>query len=102
MREYKFKRGYEASEERLRELMLKHFGNCEENDGIYVARFGAIEELRAWIKEKKLYVETKTNPNVDEETAMKTIKIYNKFIEELTGYSAKERKKMLMKSVEGV
>ncbi len=97
MREYKFKRGYKPSEERLKELMLKHFGNCKKEGDVYISKFGAIEELKAWIKNRKLYIETKTNPNVSDEVAVKTIKTYNKFLEELTGYTAKERKKMLMK-----
>lgn len=102
MREYKFKRGYQATQERLEEMLRKHF-ECFERDGDFcvVRNFGAIEELRAKIDGKVLLVETKTR-FVDDETALRTIKAYNRFLEELTGYTAKERQKMLRKEVESL
>ncbi len=100
MREYKFKRGYKPTVERLEELIVKHFGGFEKNGEVYIVKFGAIEELRLWIKDKKLYAESRTNPNVPEDVAVQTIKKYNRFLEELTGYTAKERQKMLKKEVE--
>ncbi len=100
MREYKFKRGFEPSTERLERLIKKYFGSFEKEGDTYLVRFGAIKELRLSIRDKKLYAESKTNPNVPDEIAVKTIKTYNMFIEELTGYSAKERAKMMKKEVE--
>ncbi len=100
MREYRFKRGYKASEDRLEELIVKYFGDFKKDGKVYVVRFGAMEELRLWIENKRLYAETKTNPNVPNDLAVKTIKAYNKFLEELTGYTAKERAKMMKKEVE--
>ena len=102
MREYRFKRGFKPTKERLEELIRKHFGGFEKDGDVYIVRFGAIEELRLWIKDKKLYAESKTNPKVPEDVAVKTIKTYNKFLEELTGYTAKERQKMLRKEVEKI
>lgn len=102
MREYKFKRGFKPTQERLEKLIVKYFGEFRKEGDIYIVKFGAIEELRLWLKDKKLYAESKTNPNVSEEVAVKTIKTYNRFLEELTGYTAKERQKMLKKEVEGV
>ncbi len=100
MREYRFKRGFKPTQERLEEMIVKHFGEFEKDGDVYIVRFGAIEELRLWLKDKKLYAESKTNPNVSEDVAVKTIKTYNKFLEELTGYTAKERQKLLKKEVE--
>ncbi len=101
MREYKFKRGYKPTAERLEEMLSKHFGGFERDGEFYVVRnFGGIEELRLKIENKKLYAESKTRKNVDDETALKTIKTYNRFLEELTGYTAKERQKMLKKEAE--
>ncbi|MEM1579329.1 MAG: DUF5611 family protein [Archaeoglobaceae archaeon] len=100
MREYKFKRGYEVSERRLAEELQKHFGSFEKEGDFYVVRnFYGIEELKAKIEGKLLLVETKTKI-VDDEIAVKTLRAYNEFIESLTGYSAKERQKMLRKEVE--
>ena len=100
MREYRFKRGYKPTEERLEELIKKHFGEFEKDGNVYVVRYGAMEELRLWIENKKLYAETKTNPKVPDDVAIQTIKVYNKFLEELTGYTAKERAKMMKKEIE--
>lgn len=100
MREYKIKKGYKISNERLEELLRKYFGNFSFENGYYVIRdFGGIEELRAKIEKKSLIVETKTRI-VDNETALKTIKTYNSFLEDFTGYTASERQKMLKKEVE--
>uniref|UniRef100_A0A7J2TJV7 DUF5611 domain-containing protein n=1 Tax=Archaeoglobus fulgidus TaxID=2234 RepID=A0A7J2TJV7_ARCFL len=102
MRDYKFKRGYKASKERLEEMLEKHFGGFEVEGEFYIVRnFGGIEEMKLKLSDKKLLVETKTRV-VDDETALKTIKTYNRFLEELTGYTAKERQKMLRKEVESV
>lgn len=100
MREYKIKKGYEATSERLEELLRKHFGNFSFENGYYVVRnFGGIEELKAKIEKKSLLIETKTRV-IDNETSVKTLKAYNSFLEEFTGYTAKERQKMLKKEVE--
>ncbi|ADB57535.1 DUF5611 family protein [Archaeoglobus profundus] len=100
MREYRFKRGYKPDEGRLEELIRKYFGEFEKDGNVYVVRYGAMEELRLWIENKRLYAETRTNPKVTEDVAVQTIKTYNKFLEELTGYTAKERAKMMKKEVE--
>lgn len=100
MREYKIKKGYEASSSRLEELLRKYFGSISFENGYYIVRnFGGIEELKAKLEKKTLLVETKTKL-VDDEASIKTIKTYNAFLEEFTGYSAKERQKMLKKEVE--
>lgn len=101
MRVYKFKRGYKPTKERLEEMIVKHFGSFEKDEDVYIVRYGAIEELRLWLDGKVLKAESKTNPNVDEETAVETLKTYNRFLDELTGYTAKERKKQMIKEVEG-
>ncbi|OYT33794.1 hypothetical protein B6U96_14630 [Archaeoglobales archaeon ex4484_92] len=100
MREYKFKRGFKPNTERLEHLIKKHFGNFFREGEFYIVRnFGGIEELRMKIHNKRLFVKSKTK-KVDNDTALMTLKTYNRFLEELTGYSAKERQKMLKKEVE--
>ncbi len=100
MREYRFKRGYKPTPERLEEMLEKHFGGFEKDGEFYIVRnFGAIEELRLKLENKRLYAESKTRM-VNDETSMKTIKTYNKFLEELTGYTAKERQKLMKKEAE--
>ncbi len=99
MREYKFKRGFKASEERLEELLKKFFGKFKKEGDEYVVSYKAIEEMRLKIVNRKLIVESRTNANVDDRTALETIKTYNRFLDELTGYTAKERKKHLMEGL---
>ncbi|MBE8540454.1 DUF5611 family protein [Geoglobus acetivorans] len=101
MREYRFKRGFKPTAERLEEMIIKYFGSFEKDGDVYVVRYKALEELRLWLEGKVLKAETRTNPNVDDETALETLRTYNRFLDELTGYTAKERKKHMMKDVEG-
>ena len=77
---------------------MKQKGFKEGN--IYVVSFKAIKVMKLWIEDKKLYVETETDPNVPDDISIQTIKTYNKFLEELTGYTAKERARMMKKELE--
>ncbi|WP_456468283.1 DUF5611 family protein [Archaeoglobus sp.] len=100
MREYRFKRGFKPTPERLEEMLRKHFGGFEADGEFYIVRdFGAIKELRLKLENKRLYAESKTRLT-DDDTAMKTLKTYNKFLEEFTGYTAKERQKLMKKEAE--
>lgn len=99
MREYKFKRGFKPTEERLEEMMELYFDEYKKDGNVYFAKFGAIE-AKLWLENKKLYVETETRKDVSDEVAAQTIKIYNMFLEDLTGYTAKQRQKMMKKEVE--
>ncbi len=100
MREYRFKRGFKPTAERLEEMLTKHFGGFEVDGEYYLVKdFGAIEVLKLKLENKKLYAESKTRLT-DDETALKTLKTYNRFLEELTGYTAKERQKLMKKEAE--
>jgi len=100
MRAYPFKRGYRPTVERLEEMIIKHFGEFRKEGEYYIVSFGAVEELKMKLDGKKLMAETKTNPKAPSDLAMETIKKYNRFLHELTGYSAKERQKLMKKEVE--
>jgi hypothetical protein len=99
MRQSKFKRGYKPTNDRLEEMMEVHFDEYRKDGDIYYAKFGAAE-AKLWIENKKLYVETKTNTNVPGDVAAMTVRTYNIFLEDLTGYTAKQRQKMMKKEVE--
>ncbi|MBU1159090.1 MAG: DUF5611 family protein [Candidatus Thermoplasmatota archaeon] len=103
MNEYDVKRGkYDnVKADNLKTAMKESFGNVSERDGKLFASFGALKELTAWPGESKksLCVETKMDPTVDDETAQKTIKAYNTFLENVTGLNAKERGKRAQKKV---
>lgn len=84
----------------LRQSAKGIFGSVEEKEGKLFVSHGALKELWAWPGEKgkSLCVDTKMDPTVDNDTAQKTIKAYNTFLETVTGYNAKERGKRAQKA----
>lgn len=67
-----------------------------------VISYGAMKEMKAWVQDKKLYVETVSDLSVkDEKLILDTNKRFRDFLEEATGYTAKERLKMAKKAVSG-
>jgi hypothetical protein len=76
----------------------RHFeGAAIEGDAV-VAHWGAIEKLSTRAAGKSLGVELKMNPKVEESVARETIRRYNDFLQDATGFNAKERAKRLRKS----
>jgi len=93
MREYRFKRGYRPTTERLEEILVKHFGDFEKEEDRYKVRIeNALFIL--WLNDKALNVESKTQTSGKGDTA-KVLQTYSRFLEELTGYTAKERRKKM-------
>ena len=81
----------------LKNIMVDIFGTPVTVQGEkHIINYGALRPLTVWIKDKGcLCVETTMNTDVDTETADKTIKLYNNFLETTTGFNAKQRKKRL-------
>ena len=102
MHEYEVRRGHydNVKVDSLKKSMKDIFGSVEEKDGKLFVSHGGLKEFWAWPgeKEKSLCVDTKMDPTVDNETAQKTIKAYNTFLETVTGYNAKERGKRAQKA----
>ncbi len=95
MREYPIKKKHEISDELLKDLMLKIFGNVKKEGEFYISSYGSLELIKVKLENKKLYAETKSNNK--KELYDDTISKYNDFIEKATGYTAAERKKLLTK-----
>ncbi|MDP8012463.1 MAG: DUF5611 family protein [Thermoplasmata archaeon] len=95
MREYPIKKKHEISDELLKNLMLKIFGNVKKEGEFYISSYGSLELIKVKLENKKLYAETKSNNK--KELYDDTISKYNDFIEKATGYTAAERKKLLTK-----
>jgi Uncharacterized protein conserved in archaea len=93
MREYRFKRGYRPITEKLEEMLVKHFGGFEKEEDKYKVRLENTLFI-LWLNDKALNVESKTQTSGKSDTA-KVLQIYNKFLEELTGYTVKERRKKM-------
>ena len=79
--------------ERIDGLMRKHFGSFDMLDGRYHTKVESAEFFFE-IAGKKLLVESRSSKGGN---GLKALRIYNSFIEELTGYDAKERRKKLLK-----
>jgi hypothetical protein len=101
--EYNFKRGFKPESERVRNVMEEIFEiKPTESDGKLTLTYGAIKELKTWVQDKKLHVETLSDKSVnDEKLILDTNKRFRDFLEEATGYTAKERLKMAKKAVSG-
>ena len=100
MRPYPIKRGHfpEIEGEKLQTLMKQVFGNVKCEGEKLVSTYGAIEKVEVWPEGKKtLNVDTKMKTGVDNETASDTIKVFNNFLFEATGFTTKERKKRFSK-----
>lgn len=71
------------------------FGRVEKKGNQYSASYsGSLEVIGEITDKKEISVETNTSPGKDQETI---VRLFNQFLEEVTGYSAKERKKLMSK-----
>ena len=82
----------------LRDVAARHFEAAELDGDAVVARWGAIERIAAKAEGKELGIDLRMNPKVEESVAKETIRRYNDFLEEATGFNSKERAKRLRKS----
>ena len=86
------------SPEAIERIAREHFeGVTAAPEGI-AASFGAISRIVVSAAGRELAVDVTTDPKVPEGIARETIARYNRFLERVTGYSAKERAKRLRKS----
>ena len=97
MQTYDLRRGWAKKIEGggLQGLVASLFGSADGVEGKVVTSFGAIERLTTWTDGKRLFVDSVMNPKVDEATAVKSRQAWNTFLEQATGYNAKQRQKRL-------
>ena len=95
MREYDLRRGVakDLEGDGLRKIATEAFGGAVTEGNRVVVSFGAIEKMVAWTDGKKLFVDTTMKTGAPDQMATQTIKAFNSFLEQATGYSAKERSK---------
>jgi len=84
--------------DRLLAICRTAFDTAEASEGRTRARYGAISSLVAWGEGRELAIELTMDPKVGVDIAAQTIQRYNRFLEEATGYTSKERAKRLRKS----
>jgi len=98
--DYDIKKGNYANieGEGLRNIAELAFGNVEIKGDMVCASFGALESLEAKIVSKTtISINTKMRTDVSSDIANETIKRYNTFLEQVTGFSSKERRSRLQK-----
>ena len=82
----------------LAAIARSHFDDVTSDGPAVTGHWGAIERLSVSAAGRELAVELAMNPKVPEAVAAETIARYNRFLEEATGYGAKERARRLRKS----
>ncbi len=98
---YSLKRGFSLDIERVKNVFVECFDGVElENiDERFLAGFGAMESISFWFEGKKLLVETVSNTNATDEEIIDINRRFRKFLENATGYNAKQRRNMAKKDV---
>jgi hypothetical protein len=72
-------------------------------DGHYIVTYGALRRLEVWsgAGDKTLVVDTEANKDADDETIIDTNRRFRNYLQQVTGYTAKERAKKAQQSVKG-
>jgi len=100
IKEYSFKRGSSVDVERVRDVLRANIpAEITEENGKYTISYGAFKRMSMWLNGKKLCVDTESDMNVSDDVASDTNKRYRNFLQEATGYTAKERLKKAKKEV---
>jgi hypothetical protein len=76
----------------------EEFGIAERSADAVTAHYGAIDSLTVRPAKGEILVELRMNPKVTNEIAAETVRRYNRFLESVTGYTAKERAKKAQKA----
>jgi hypothetical protein len=84
--------------ESLDRILRGHFETVGRDGERCTASYGALSRLAVRGVGREIEVDVTMNPQVPEEVARATIGKYNAFLEEVTGFTAKERAKRLRKS----
>jgi len=73
----------------------------KEENGKLTITYGAFSRLSVSIENKKLRVDSESNKEIKDNEVLDTNKRFRIFLEETTGYTAKERLKQAKKAVQG-
>jgi len=87
--------------DRIKEVLQDSFQvPVTEEDGKLIVSYGALKRVEASIADKKLCVDTTPNPNVPDEEILETNRRFRKFLDDATGYTAKQRVSKAKKDVQ--
>ena len=71
--------------------------SANEVDGKLTASYSALKLIEAWITDKKLFIETESNPDASDEEIIETNRKFRKFLDDATGFTSKQRVKKAKK-----
>ena len=92
-REYPVKKGINLSAESIKEKAKSITGEAKIDGNHVFSRCLGLSEIELYTDGEKLMVQTKSDGV--RENASEALRIYNRLIEDITGYSSKERRKMM-------
>ena len=98
--EYEIKRGHYGNLEGdgLLNMMETTFGPAKKEGDKCVSSFGAMTRIEVRLKSKTLLdIATDTDKEASVELAQETIRRWNAFLEQVTGFNSKERRTRLQK-----
>lgn len=73
----------------------------KEENGKLTMSYGAFSKLTIWVDNKKMCIDSESGKGASDEVILDTNKRYRVFLEEATGYTAKERLAKAKKQVQG-
>jgi hypothetical protein len=95
MRSYPVKKTVKMDKAYIIEVFKSRNLRISENGDHIISSYPGLKKIEMWTDGKKLYAETETD--MDYKNPSETIKFFNTLLENLTGYTAKERKKLISK-----
>ena len=86
--------------DRIKEVLQDSFQvPVTEEGGKLIVSYGALKRVEASIVDKKLLVDTTPNLNIPDEEILETNRRFRKFLDDATGYTAKQRVSKAKKDV---
>jgi hypothetical protein len=106
MQEYQIKRGYTKTlTDSMAQGLRDQFGTepRASPEGRYTITYGALLRLEVWsgAEGKTLIVDTEANKDADDETIIDTNRRFRNYLQQVTGYTAKERAKKAQQALKG-
>jgi hypothetical protein len=106
MQEYQIKRGYTKTlTDSMAQGLRDQFGAepRASSEGRYTITYGALLRLEVWpgAEGKTLIVDTEANKDADDETIIDTNRRFRNYLQQVTGYTAKERAKKAQQALKG-
>jgi hypothetical protein len=98
--EYDVKKGHypKIEGDGLKDIMGMTFGNVKEEGDKLVSSYGAITKVEAkLISKTALDIASESNKDAPLDVQAETVKRWNMFLEQATGFTSKERSKRLQK-----